>query len=43
MRNIAGGYLGGEIDLRFTFKNWKYAFAVASRARMAWSRAACNS
>jgi len=28
MRNIAGGYLGGEIDLRFTFKNWKYAFAV---------------
>ncbi|MBV7535814.1 hemin-degrading factor [Duganella sp. sic0402] len=29
MRNIAGGYLGGEIDLRFTFKNWKYAFAVA--------------
>lgn len=29
MRNIAGGYLGGDIDLRFTFKNWKYAFAVA--------------
>src|SRR5450830_188752 len=29
MRNIAGGYLGGEIDLRFTFKNWQYAFAVA--------------
>jgi putative hemin transport protein len=29
LRNIAGGYLGGEIDLRFTFKNWKYAFAVA--------------
>jgi len=28
MRNIAGGYLGGEIDMRFTFKNWKYAFAV---------------
>ena len=28
LRNIAGGYLGGEIDLRFTFKNWKYAFAV---------------
>jgi putative hemin transport protein len=28
MRNIAGGYLGGDIDLRFTFKNWKYAFAV---------------
>lgn len=29
LRNIAGGYLGGEIDLRFTFKNWAYAFAVA--------------
>jgi putative hemin transport protein len=28
LRNIAGGYLGGDIDLRFTFKNWKYAFAV---------------
>lgn len=28
LRNIAGGYLGGEIDLRFTFKNWQYAFAV---------------
>ncbi|NGZ84230.1 hemin-degrading factor [Duganella aceris] len=28
LRNIAGGYLGGEIDLRFTFKNWRYAFAV---------------
>ena len=29
MRNIAGGYLGGEIDLRFWFDQWKYAFAVA--------------
>ncbi len=28
MRNIAGGYLGGEIDLRFTFAKWKHAFAV---------------
>lgn len=28
-RNIAGGYLGGEIDLRFTFDKWKHAFAVA--------------
>ncbi|CAN7174861.1 hemin-degrading factor [Pseudoduganella sp. LjRoot289] len=28
MRNIAGGYLGGEIDLRFNFGNWKHAFAV---------------
>ena len=28
MRNIAGGYLGGEIDLRFHFDHWKYAFAV---------------
>jgi len=27
-RSVAGGYLGGEIDLRFTFKNWKHAFAV---------------
>jgi putative hemin transport protein len=27
-RNIAGGYLGGEIDLRFTFDKWKHAFAV---------------
>jgi putative hemin transport protein len=33
MRNIAGGYLGGEIDLRFTFKNWKYAFAVVQPGR----------
>ncbi|MFC0166515.1 hemin-degrading factor [Pseudoduganella danionis] len=29
LRNIAGGYLGGPIDLRFTFRNWKHAFAVA--------------
>ena len=29
LRNIAGGYLGGDIDLRFTFAKWKYAFAVA--------------
>lgn len=29
LRNIAGGYLGGEIDLRFTFSKWKYAFAAA--------------
>jgi len=28
LRSVAGGYLGGEIDLRFTFKNWKHAFAV---------------
>lgn len=33
MKNIAGGYLGGEIDLRFTFKNWKYAFAVVQPGR----------
>jgi putative hemin transport protein len=26
--NAAGGYLGGEIDLRFNFANWRYAFAV---------------
>ena len=30
LRNIAGGYLGGDIDLRFTFKNWAYAFAVTA-------------
>ena len=29
LRNIAGGNLGGEIDMRFTFSKWKYAFAVA--------------
>ena len=28
LRDIAGGYLGGEIDLRFTFDKWKHAFAV---------------
>ena len=28
MMNIAGGYLGGPIDLRFQFAKWKYAFAV---------------
>ncbi|SFM02706.1 hemin-degrading factor [Rugamonas rubra] len=33
MRNIAGGYLGGEIDLRFTFKHWAYAFAVVQPGR----------
>ncbi|WP_317205177.1 hemin-degrading factor [Janthinobacterium sp.] len=33
MRNIAGGYLGGEIDLRFNFSNWKHAFAVVQPGR----------
>ena len=33
MRNIAGGYLGGEIDLRFHFLNWKHAFAVVQPGR----------
>ncbi len=28
LRNIAGGYLGGPIDLRFTFRHWQHAFAV---------------
>lgn len=28
LRNIAGGYLGGPIDLRFTFRHWKHGFAV---------------
>ena len=32
-RNIAGGYLGGQIDLRFHFENWKYAFAVEQVGR----------
>lgn len=32
-RNIAGGYLGGAIDLRFHFENWRYAFAVAQPGR----------
>ena len=32
-RNIAGGYLGGQIDLRFHFENWKYAFAVEQAGR----------
>ncbi|CDG82945.1 hemin-degrading factor [Janthinobacterium agaricidamnosum] len=33
MRNIAGGYLGGEIDLRFHFADWTYAFAVTQAGR----------
>lgn len=33
LRNIAGGYLGGEIDLRFHFANWKHAFAVEQTGR----------
>lgn len=32
-RTIAGGYLGGDIDLRFTFKHWQYAFAVVQPGR----------
>ncbi|MEC5161250.1 MULTISPECIES: hemin-degrading factor [unclassified Janthinobacterium] len=32
-RNIAGGYLGGDIDLRFHFSNWKHAFAVVQPGR----------
>ena len=32
-RNIAGGYLGGQIDLRFHFEHWKYAFAVEQPGR----------
>lgn len=31
--NIAGGYLGGPIDLRFQFPQWKYAFAVVQPGR----------
>ncbi|WP_020654680.1 hemin-degrading factor [Massilia niastensis] len=33
MLNIAGGYLGGEIDLRFQFVKWKHAFAVTQPGR----------
>lgn len=32
-RNIAGGYLGGPIDLRFHFTKWKHAFAVVQPGR----------
>lgn len=31
--NIAGGYLGGPIDLRFHFTKWKHAFAVVHPGR----------
>lgn len=31
--NIAGGYLGGPIDLRFQFPQWRYAFAVVQPGR----------
>ncbi|GGX85916.1 hemin-degrading factor [Massilia dura] len=31
--NIAGGYLGGPIDLRFHFAKWKHAFAVVQPGR----------
>ena len=31
--NIAGGYLGGPIDLRFQFAQWKHAFAVTAPGR----------
>lgn len=31
--NIAGGYLGGAIDLRFQFARWRYAFAVVQPSR----------
>ncbi|MEW6023777.1 MAG: ChuX/HutX family heme-like substrate-binding protein [Pseudomonadota bacterium] len=33
MLNIAGGYLGGPIDLRFQFPQWKHAFAVVQPGR----------
>ncbi len=32
-RAVAGGYLGGEIDMRFHFANWKHAFAVVQPGR----------
>jgi putative hemin transport protein len=31
--NIAGGYLGGPVDLRFHFTKWKHAFAVVQPGR----------
>lgn len=31
--NIAGGYLGGSIDLRFQFPKWRHAFAVVQPGR----------
>jgi putative hemin transport protein len=33
LRSVAGGFLGGEIDLRFHFKNWQHAFAVVQPGR----------
>ncbi|UMR30656.1 hemin-degrading factor [Massilia sp. MB5] len=33
LRSVAGGYLGGDIDLRFHFANWKHAFAVVQPVR----------
>ncbi|MBB3117646.1 hemin-degrading factor [Pseudoduganella violacea] len=33
LRSVAGGYLGGDIDLRFHFANWKHAFAVVQPGR----------
>lgn len=33
LRAVAGGYLGGEIDMRFHFANWKHAFAVVQLGR----------
>jgi putative hemin transport protein len=32
-RDIVGGYFGPPIDLRFTFNNWQYAFAVTPEGR----------
>ena len=40
--NIAGGYLGGPIDLRFQFPRWRYASPSCSRAVKAPPAAACN-
>lgn len=31
-RNIAGGYVGGDVDLRFDFDAWRYGFAVTQPA-----------
>jgi putative hemin transport protein len=33
LRAVAGGYLGGDIDMRFHFANWKHAFAVVQPGR----------
>lgn len=35
-RNIAGGYVGGDINLRFNFDAWRYAYAVTQPGADGW-------